>query len=239
MYYVCVMLDAKEPGLVTKIFTTIKDYDSMLTRLNWTTLIISSIYSIILESYGFLPFKPLSEKIITPIPIINWFISFGYWPCILIVIMWLLSVVEFHNKISKIIGLRYIWDKYYIVKPMYSISGMEAQFKFLKRSQVENIMNCFFYKEVKTIEEHYKIIFWRYAVWSWVFFEHTFLIIISLILTVFLFHTFKFSLLWYFIFVVILTNCHIFFVAASKSTDEVKAIDEDRIKAFLLEFINR
>ncbi|WP_460047962.1 hypothetical protein [Sessilibacter sp. MAH2] len=178
----------------------------------------------------------IDGKLIPPIKdykeLIEWMLSFGVIPFGgALLAFFLSSVFEVHNKISKVIQLRYLWDKYFIVVPMLKRIGPTPQ---LSREKVREIMTGLYYPEVKNIDQHYIHVFWRYALQFWGMFEH-FIVVLVVTITLYIGNGSLPSdkLLWYCVLVFIVTVLHWFFVTTNKSTDQAKQIPETAIRAFM------
>lgn len=213
-----------------------ENYNQMLSKLGKWTFFTTLAFLIGLRFFELVPRIEVNEELIPPIKdhqqLIEWCLSFGAIPLLGAGVAWLLSsLFEIHNKLSKIILIRFVWDKLFIVRPMLKKVGM---YQKLNRSKVKEIMAGLYYPEVKNIDQHYVHVFWRYALQFWVLFEHL-LVVIATVITLWIIagslpHN---GLLVYLLAVFFVTALHWFFVVTNKSQDQAEQIPDHKIRSFL------
>src|SRR5258708_6941281 len=157
------------------MFKSPKSYNEMLPTLNLATAAGTFTYVFVLASFGYIPRIYFNSALIPPLEprnarLIEWALSFGVIPLASMTIAYILSsAFEMHNILSKLIGLRYFWDRFYIVSPLRARANSEL---ILNRAVVRRVMTEFYYKEIKTLDSHFVELFWRYAMYFWIIFEH-------------------------------------------------------------------
>jgi hypothetical protein len=211
------------------MFEQPKNYNQMLSRLNWTTAFATFIYTAALTKFGFLPYVPIAKGLIPPVEVegnkelLSWAAAaFGTLPLLAAIGAFLLSrAFELHNLASKALQLRFAWDKYYIVKPLRDRAHSNLP---LGREAVRKVMNEFYYEAVKKIDPHYVELFWRYALVFWVIFEHILVVAASIaVLTLF-----QVPNLWepasYLLFLLVVAALHFQLITTKKTRDQVRQI---------------
>ena len=132
-------------------------YNEMLGKLNKATFFSTLFFLIALRYLDFIPLIKVDQSLIPPLKdykeIIEWSISFGIVPLFGAIIAWFLShTFEVHNLLSRVLFLRHVWDKYFIVRTMLNRSYSKRS---LKELNISEAMNELYYPEVKNIDQHY------------------------------------------------------------------------------------
>ncbi len=216
-------------------FQSPKNYIELLSKLNWCTFLTTLIFFIVLRYFNLIPHIKFDERLIPPIKdykaLFEWIVSFGVIPFFAAVFAWFLSkFFEIHNKIEKFSKVRFFWDKYFIAKPLAGKTRFQAPLTFIT---VKKIMNEFYYPNVRNIESHYVELFWNYALWFWVLFEHTAVVFVTAIIISIIYWNNKVCFLWgYFAIISIFTAIQLIFVTGPKSTDQANQISEVDIQKF-------
>ena len=208
-------------------------YNDMLPKLNRATAVSTFLFVFVLASLGFVPKLELSAALMPPVAdekLRDWILSFGLVPLGAALVAWVLSsAFEIHNHASKLFQLRYLWEKWFIVEPLRlrALSSLR-----LNRATVRRVMNDFYYPEVKKIDQHYVHLFWRYALFFWILFEHI-LVATTMIVVLFVFGERQLSglFLWLFL-VVILAASQFLSVTANKSTDQANQIPIEAVRTY-------
>jgi hypothetical protein len=143
------------------------------------------------------------------------------------------SSFEMHNILSKLIGLRYFWDRFYIVGPLRKRANTEVK---LNRVVVRRVMTEFYYKQIKTIDAHFVELFWRYAMQFWMIFEHAAIVAVSILILKFVQPRNLEGPILYLTVVVAFGIAQFFLVTARKTGDEIKQISTQSIVAYFKEF---
>jgi hypothetical protein len=216
------------------MFESPKSYNEMLSQLNFWTALLTFAYSVVLVAFGIVPKIPVINALVPPIKgyteLLNWALSFGVVPTVCAVVALILSrALEMHNSLSKLIQLRFAWDKYFIVKPLRARAQSDVS---LDRKTVRKVMNEFYYGAVKDIDQHYVQLFWRYALPFWIIFEHLLVVAVSIAILTFLRAPHTLDLFFYLIGVAVLGAVQFFAVTARKSLDQVRQIPTDKISDF-------
>jgi hypothetical protein len=211
------------------------NYNEMLTKLNKATFYTTLIFMVAMRLFEYIPLVVVPDKLIPPITrgkdIITWAMSFGVIPLISATFAYFLShSFEIHNKVAKLCQIRYIWDRFYIVKPMAKIADSSVT---LNKKLVNKVMHELYYPEVKKIDAHHVHLFWRYAQTFWVLFEHM-LVVVAFIITMKFFGEVKplAGIYYYLLIISALTLLQFAFVTAPKSTDQVRQISSGTICRF-------
>lgn len=212
-----------------------ENYNQMLSKLGRWTFLTTLCFLIALRYFELVPKIEVDSSLVPPIKdhqqLIEWCLSFGAIPLFGAVIAWLCSsIFEVHNKLSKVILLRYLWDRFFIVKPMLKRTGISQK---LNRSRVKEIMAGLYYPEVKNIDQHYVHVFWRYALQFWVIFEHLLVVLITTIALWVVNQSMPHSgLLIYLGVVFLVAILHWSFVVTNKSKDQADQIPGPSIRSF-------
>jgi hypothetical protein len=224
-------------GRLQKMFAikSPSNYNEMLAKLNKATFYSTLIFMVGMRIFDYIPLVVVPEKLIPPISgakdIMAWAISFGVIPLISAAFAYFLShSFEIHNKVASLCQIRYIWERFYIVKPMAKIAGSSVK---LNKKLVNKVMHELYYPEVKKIDAHYVNLFWRYTQTFWVLFEHM-LVVIAFIITMEFFGEAKplADMYSYLLIISLLTLLQFVFVTAPKSTDQVKQISLGTISKY-------
>lgn len=214
---------------------SVENYDQMLSKLGKHTFFTTLIFLIFLRFLNIIPKIEINNELVPPIKdykeLVEWFLSFGALPFLGAGIAWLLSsFFGMHNIASEVMGLKYIWNKYFIIRPMITRADLEEK---LSRKRVKEIMVGLYYPEVKKIDQHYVHIFWRYALRFWTLFEH-FLVVLGTTLVISFFNeTLPLLLFLYLGIIFFITTTHWLFVVKNKSTDQANQIPVNNIKLFM------
>lgn len=213
-----------------------ENYNQMLSKLGKWTFFTTLFFLIALRFFELVPKIEVDEELIPPIKdrqqLIEWCLSFGAIPFLGAGVAWLLSsLFEVHNKLSKILLLRFLWDKLFIVRPMLKKVGVNQN---LNRGRVKEIMAGLYYPEVKKIDQHYVHIFWRYALQFWVLFEHLLVVMATVIILWIISGSLPHGgLILYFLAVFFVATLHWLFVVSNKSQDQADQIPDHKIRSFL------
>jgi hypothetical protein len=192
------------------------------------------VYVAVLAVLGFVPKIAIDQKLVPPIheytELLSWALSFGVVPLFSALGAFIFSrAFEMHNICSKLLQLRFVWDKYFIVEPLRARAGSEIP---LNRQTVQEVMNDFYYGAVKEIDQHYVHLFWRYALPFWIIFEHALIVALSIAVLGFLKVPHVWKLVLYLVGVIAVCTLQFFTVISKKSTDQVRQISSEKIKAF-------
>ncbi|HHA2262058.1 TPA: hypothetical protein ACOEHA_002103 [Enterobacter hormaechei subsp. xiangfangensis] len=219
-----------------------KSYNEMLPLLHKATFITTFIFYFLLVVYGYIPLVGINAKYIPPIKdyeeFIKWILTFGILP-IAFSIFWsvISGALDLHNNVAKILGIRKVWDKYLIIRPLAKVAGVTRE---LTSDESYKVMSKLYYPEVKELKDkHYVELFWNKVYYFWVFFEHTVIAFITVLvisfakLTDLLSVTGSLNNLWlWFIFLVIF-NLLIFLASVKPRTEsQVRQISDEKIKEF-------
>ncbi|WP_067588051.1 hypothetical protein [Endozoicomonas ascidiicola] len=211
------------------------NYNEMLGGLNKATFFTTLFFFVALRYFNFIPLIEVDKTLIPPLKeyqeIIAWGLSFGVIPLIAALGAYFLShSFEIHNKIAKTIFIRYLWDKYFIIKPMLERVSSEIK---LKDVNIKKAMNELYYPNVKNIDQHYVHLFWRYALPFWILFEHSFFVVISILGLLYIYpeHSYL-SLIKYNLIIIFITVLQLLFVTVQKSKDQAKQINIDKINDY-------
>ncbi|MDO6512715.1 hypothetical protein [Neptuniibacter sp. 2_MG-2023] len=212
-----------------------KNYNQMLSKLGKRTFLCTLVFLVALRFFELVPKVEIDSSLAPPVKdhkeLIEWLFSFGAIPLIGAGIAWFCSsFFEVHNKLSKIIQLRYLWDRVSIVAPMLKRTGLEQE---LNRTRVREIMNGLYYPEVQNIDQHYVHIFWRYALQFWVIFEHLLVVLITVIALWVVNRSIPDKGLFIYLgLVFLIAVVHWFFVVTNKSKDQSDQIPSQSIRSF-------
>jgi hypothetical protein len=206
----------------------------MLSKLNWITGLLTFLYVVVLTALGSVPKIEVPKTLIPPIhgweATVNWALSFGGVPIASGMIAFLLSrAFEMHNICSKVLQVRYLWDKYFVVKPLRARVNSLVP---LSRKTVRAVMNDFYYKEVQKIDQHYIQLFWRYTLPFWILFEHAIVVIASIVILWLLNGLLTYNLLRYLAVIIVIGAIQFFLVASRKSLDQVRQIPITDVQKF-------
>ncbi len=203
------------------------NYNEMLGKLNKSTFFTTLIFMVVLRVFDYLPLIKVPPSLIPPIKdnkeFIDWALSFGILPlCMAGVAFFLSHSFEIHNKLAKLFQIRYIWDKYFIVKPLAEIAKSDIE---INREIVKKVMHELYYPQVKGIDQHYVTLFWRYAQTFWVIFEHFFVVLVFLLVSKLLFPSNSLKYIFiYAAFIAFLGLIQFVFVTAPKSKVQANQI---------------
>jgi hypothetical protein len=93
-------------------------------------------------------------------------------------------------------------------------------------------MTEFYYKEIKSLDSHFVELFWRYAMYFWIIFEHA-VVVTASILILWILHVRSLQgLLWYLTGIVAFGIAQFLLVTVKKTIDEVKQISTDNIVVY-------
>jgi len=225
-----------------KMFEPPKNYNEMLTKLHKATFFTTLIYSVVLVVFEYIPLIGLPSKYVPPVKdyeeLIKWALSFGVLPLVVAIIAFVVSgALDLHNNVAKFLRIRYLWDKYLIIKPLAKIAGINR-----KMNKVEShlIMRGLYYPAVLEIADtHYVNLFWNKAYYFWVFFEHAIIVFISIvIITTFkLLNTFHVNAdltwLWAWFSSILLLTFAVFMTSVKQRTEsQVRQIPNVKVTSF-------
>jgi len=212
-----------------------QNYNEMLEGLTKGTFFTTYILFAVLCYIEITPKIVVPESLIPPIKdykeLIDWALSFGAIPLAAASLAAFCSgFFEIHNKISKLLGIRYIWDKFFIINPILKNANIN---KKLNRAQTKLAMNILYYPEVKKIDQHYVQLFWRYAMFFWIFFEHILVTLTTICTLEFIYRDKSFTGLWlYLLTLSIVTLAQWYFVTVKKSKDQANQIPVKAVKKY-------
>jgi len=216
-------------------FKSPNNYNEMLEGLNKGTFFTTLIFFIALRFFEIIPKIIIPETLVPPLKdqkeLIDWVVSFGAIPLTAALLAnFLSSFFEIHNKISKLLGIRYIWDKFFIINPLLKSAKI---IKKLNRTEIKLAMSKFYYPEIKKIDQHYVQLFWRYAMFFWVFFEHIFVVLVTTSTLELIYSDKSFTALWQYLLILsIITFTQWYFVTVQKSKDQARQISVKAIKKY-------
>lgn len=214
----------------------------MLPMLHKATFITTFLFYLLLVIFGYMPLVGINAKYIPPIKdyeeFIKWILTFGILP-IAFSIFWsvISGALDLHNNMAKILGIRKAWDNYLIIKPLAKIASVTRK---LTSDESYKVMNKLYYPEVKELKDkHYVELFWNKVYYFWVFFEHTVIAFITVVVISFAKLTNLFSVtgslnnIWLWILFLVAFNFLIFITSVKPRTEsQVRQIPEDNIKEF-------
>ena len=131
-----------------------KSYNEMLPLLHKATFITTFIFYFLLVIYGYIPLVGINAKYIPPIKdyeeFIKWILTFGILP-IAFSIFWsvISGALDLHNNVAKILGIRKVWDKYLIIRPLAKVAGVTRE---LTSDESYKVMSKLHYPEVKELD---------------------------------------------------------------------------------------
>lgn len=219
-----------------------KSYNEMLPLLHKATFITTFIFYFLLVIYGYIPLVGINAKYIPPIKdyeeFIKWILTFGILP-IAFSIFWsvISGALDLHNNVAKILGIRKVWDKYLIIRPLAKVAGVTRE---LTSDESYKVMSKLYYPEVKELKDkHYVELFWNKVYYFWVFFEHTVIAFITVLvisfakLTDLLSVTGSLNNLWLWVNFLVIFNLLIFLASVKPRTEsQVRQISDEKIKEF-------
>lgn len=211
------------------------NYNEMLEGLNKGTFFTTLIFFFALRYVEIIPKIIIPESLIPPVKdykeLMDWAVSFGAIPLVAALLAtFLSSFFEIHNKISTLLGTRYIWDKFFIITPMLKSANINKQ---LNRAEIKLAMNKLYYPEAKKIDQHYVQLFWRYAMLFWIFFEHIFVVLTTICALEFIDRDKSFTGLWLYLAALsVVTLAQWYFVTVKKSIDQANQIPVKAIKKY-------
>ncbi|HGC0952780.1 TPA: hypothetical protein ACIXZY_004799, partial [Escherichia coli] len=162
-----------------------KSYNEMLPMLHKATFITTFIFYLSLVIYGYMPLVGINAKYIPPVKdyeeFIKWILTFGILPIASSVFWSVISgALDLHNNVAKIIGIRKMWDSHLIIKPLAKIAGVTRK---LTTDESHKVMSKLYYPEVKELKDkHYVELFWNKVYYFWVFFEHTVIAFVTILI---------------------------------------------------------
>lgn len=164
------------------LLTPPKNYSELLPKLNGTTFLTTLVFLIALRAFNVIPYVELNDALVPSFEehkeeVFEWVLSFGAIPLMGAVAAFFLSrLLEMHNKVAKFLRIRFLWDKYFIARPLMRRSGLQVP---LNKSNVNRLMIEFYYPRVKNIDPHYAELFWNYAFGFWILFEHAIIVFLT------------------------------------------------------------
>jgi hypothetical protein len=216
-------------------FDSPKNYTELLPKLSRTTFVTTLIFFIVLRCLEIVPYMAISSELVPALEknkeLFEWVISFGVIPILAASIAFILSAFfEMHNKIAKLLGIRFLWDKYFIARPIAKRAGSNMT---LNKRNVEKLMKDLFYPEIKNLDSHFVHLFWRYALHFWILFEHMLISFLTATALTIFHQTIDIIWLWvWFLSVLFITAIQLIFVTGQKSTDQANQIADSRVRAF-------
>jgi hypothetical protein len=217
------------------MFNSPKNYNELLPKLNRITFISTFAFFIVLRMFNLVPLVAFGKDVIPPLKdykeMIEWILSFGIIPLVAALIALFFSTAfEIHNKVARLLKIRFFWDKYFIVKPLVAKAKVDMK---ITPSTVKHIMNELYYPQVKKIDQHYVELFWRYALPFWILFEHAIVVFITAVILSIVNANIRILFLWgYFLCITLLAALQLVFVTAEKSTDQANQIPMDTVNEF-------
>lgn len=211
-------------------------YSEMLKKLSICTAIVTFIFLSVLVKLDHLPLIDLKEGAIPSFEIggipSELIISFGTIPLLGAVFAWIVSkIFEVYNKVSILFGLRDYWERSYIIKPMLQKVDLDCR---LDNDDVKCFMKKLYYPEVNKIDQHYVKVFWNYALYFWILFEHSLAVLVTNVVIVIFFNDrYSLLLLVYAVLVVFLTFVQWRFVVVGKSKAQALEIPNKAIITFM------
>jgi hypothetical protein len=216
------------------LFRPPKNYRELLPKLSAATALTTFVYVTVLVIVGFVPKIAVDKSLVPPIKgyedELSWALSFGVVPLLSAIAAWVLSrALEMHNNLAKLFQLRFYWNREFIVKPLRDAAGSDVR---LDRTTVRRVMNEFYYKATKGIEQHYVEVFWHYALPFWIIFEHAIIVAISIGILWWLKVPHLANLSFWLAFVVLFGAVQFFAVSSRKSLEQVRQIPIQDTRAF-------
>jgi hypothetical protein len=209
-------------------------YNEMLPSLNLATSTLTFLLAIVLTILDYVPRIKVPKEHLPPFgddqQLADWLMSFGLVPIAAALVSLMLSrAFEMHNIISKLLFLRYAWDKFYVVKPLAVRAGSGVA---INRSVVRRVMNDLYYPETRNLDPHYVHLFWRYALFFWILFEHAIIVAVALISLYFLDRDDLHLLARYLGCVIAVCAIQFFAVTSRKSRDQAEQIPIDKVRGY-------
>jgi hypothetical protein len=204
----------------------------MLPKLNLATAVGTFGYVFVLAFFGYIPRVDVNHALIPPLEpnyarFTEWVLSFGVVPFGSAVLAYFLSSsFEMHNILSKLLGLRYFWDRFYIVRPLRERAQSDVP---LNRALVRRVMTEFYYKQIKSLDSHFVELFWRYAMQFWMIFEHAVVVAASIFILWIMHARSVQGPAWYLVAVVAIGIAQFFLVTVRKTADEIRQISTQSI----------
>lgn len=219
-----------------------KSYNEMLPMLHKATFITTFLFYLSLVIFGYMPLVGINAKYIPPIKdyeeFIKWILTFGVLPIAFSIFWSIISgALDLHNNVAKVVGIRKAWDNYLIVQPLAKIANVTRK---LSSDESYKVMSKLYYPEVKELKDkHYVELFWNKVYYFWVFFEHTVIAFITVVVISFAKLTNLFSVtgslynIWLWVIFLVVFNFLIFIASVKPRTEsQVRQIPDDKIKEF-------
>ena len=229
-------------GKAIMIFKPPKNYHKLISKLSLVTFFTTLIFLLVLTKLGYIPVLNLTDKSVIPPSekydkLIEWLLSFGLVPLIgALVVYFISSAFELHNKVSKLIGVRYLWDRFFIAKILVERAGASEE---LNRKRVKDIMYKLYYPGLKEIDAHFTLIFWKYAYHFWVIFEHAVIVLLTTLIISRYHHEWDLLYLWLYSFaVILLAALQLIFITGQKSKDQANQIPQEKLNQFFRLFVS-
>ena len=201
-----------------------KSYSEMLPQLGIATAISTFCLFVVLQSLGVLPIHQLPNLSLKEE---TWFLSYGLVPLVAMLVAYTLSrFLQMHYFAASITGILSVWNRKFIVHEMVKVTGLNNEYvSRLSSKDINTIMNSHFYPKLAMVDRHYIDVFWTFALSFWVLFEHTIIVAAtSIYLIAFELKYLPIGVIIYLIVCRLVTLASLF-VAASKSTDQVRQIE--------------
>ena len=216
-----------------------ENYNAMLEQLNKITLISTFLFFSFMTIYGYIPVVEISKELLPKGDIgdvwIKWAISLGLVPVTFSLIAFLASFsLEMHNLISKLIGLRILWDRKIAAKAL-ELSQVQRDMSF---SMARQFMRQEYYKGVEALSnKHYEKLFWRYTLSFWAIFEH-FIVAATTVLYLWVFKNERFDelLTLYLVALFLLLMFSWYVVVLPKSYAQVRQLERAKLVDFFRTF---
>lgn len=130
-----------------------------------------------------------------------------------------------------------MWDSHLIIKPLAKIAGVTRK---LTTDESHKVMSKLYYSEVKELKDkHYVELFWNKVYYFWVFFEHTVIAFVTILIISIAKLTNIFSVtgslinLWLWIISLVAFDFLIFIASVKPRTEsQVRQIPDSKIKEF-------
>lgn len=212
-----------------------KSYTELISKLSVATFFTTFLFYGALFYSGYIPLVTINtDKINIPSEFsawINWVLSFGVIPALAALLAFILSAfLELHNQAAKFLRIRYFWDKYFICIPLLNRAGLSEQ---LTQKRVKEIMYELYYPSLKDIDDHYTLVFWRYAHFFWILFEHTLVVLITFVFLVIKGSSNSLTpIFWYLVILILSLSLQLVLVTGRKSTDQAKQISQQSINNY-------
>jgi hypothetical protein len=212
-----------------------KNYNECLARLNIATFFTTLSFFVVLRIFELVPQIEIPSKLIPPMKdykeLIEWILSFGIVPLFAAGIAFFAShFFELHNKVADFLRIKIFWSERFIIQPLKRRAQVTVT---LNPDNRKKIMNELYYPGTKKIDEHHVHLFWRYATYFWILFEHIIVVFITAVILSIFSWSHGVAYLWlYFFLMAVLAGLHFFFIVGSKSTKQADEISDNEVVDF-------